>query len=143
MLAVMRTSAVVVLTAVHDLHLNSVTLFSIRSQFIGGVANTGVRAQCIVAAMSTVGLFCLTLINIFTGFGILSQHVSNFTVTVSLAAINPTLVHTASILISTGILQFTMLAILCQRVVWLTAAAKMSNRLLHTVVFTSPVANGT
>lgn len=42
----------------------TVTLFSIRSQLIGGVTHTGVRAQCVVAAMSTVALFRLTLIDI-------------------------------------------------------------------------------
>lgn len=36
-----------------------------------------------------------------------------------------------------------MLAILCQFIIWLAAAAEMSGRLLHTVVFTSPVADGT
>lgn len=41
----------------------TVTLFSIRSQLIGSVTHTGVRAQCVVAAMSTVGLR-LTLIDI-------------------------------------------------------------------------------
>ncbi len=42
----------------------TVTLFSVRSQLIGSVTDTGVRAQCVVAAMSTVGLFCLALIDI-------------------------------------------------------------------------------
>lgn len=104
MLAVMRTSTVAVLTAVHNFHLNSVTLLSIRSQLIGSVANTDVRAQSVMAAVSTVGLFCLTLINIFTSFPISSKGVANFTVTVGLATISSTLVHTASVLIGAGIL---------------------------------------
>lgn len=143
MLAVVGTTAVVVLAAVHDFHLNSVTLFSIRSQLIGSVTHTGVRAQCIVAAMSAVGLFCLTLINIFTGFPVFCQDVTSFTVAVSFATVSPTLVHAASILVCTGILQFTVLAILCQHVIWLAATAEMSGRLLHTVLFTSSVADGT
>lgn len=72
MLAVMRTASVVVLTAVHNLHLNSVALFSIRSELIGRVTNTNERARSVVAAMSAVAVFYLTLINIFAGFPIFS-----------------------------------------------------------------------
>lgn len=143
MLAVVRTAAVILLAAVYDLHLNFVTLFSIRSQLVSRVTHTGVRAQCVVAAVSTVGLCFLTLINIFTCFPVLSQDVTSFTVTVSFPSINPTLVHTASVLFCTGILQFTMLAVLGQPVIWLAATAEMSYRLLHTVVLTSSVADGT
>lgn len=91
MLAVVGTASVVVLAAVHDLHLDSfneakvsintvtwtqtlylvithelsptVTMFSIRSQLIGSVAHAGVGAQRVAAAVSTVGLF-FTLVDI-------------------------------------------------------------------------------
>lgn len=142
MLAVVRTASVVVLAAVHDLHLDFVALFSIRSQLIGSAAHTGERAQRVVAAVSTVGLFCLTLIDIFTCFSIFGQEVTSFAFTVSSPTISQTIVHAASILFGTGILQFTVLAILCQYVIWLAATAEMSCRLLHTVVLTSSVADG-
>lgn len=39
-------------------------MFPIRSQLIGSVAHTGVGAKCVVAAMSTVGLFYFTFVDI-------------------------------------------------------------------------------
>lgn len=42
----------------------TVTLSSIRSQLVGRVTHTGIGAQSVVAAMSTVGFFGLALINI-------------------------------------------------------------------------------
>lgn len=42
----------------------TVALFSIRSELIGRVTNTNERARSVVAAMSAVAVFYLTLINI-------------------------------------------------------------------------------
>lgn len=45
--------------------------------------------------------------------------------------------------LETWALTCTVLAILCQHVIWLAAAAKMRSRLLHAIVFTSPISDGT
>lgn len=94
MLAVVRASTIVVLTAVHNFHLNSwtiwkirttaggkmlnnqkvrtlkqilltVALFPVRPQLVGSVANARVRARRVTAAVCAVIFFCLTLIDIW------------------------------------------------------------------------------
>lgn len=142
MLAEVRAAAVVLLAAVHNLHLNSVTLFPIGAQLIGGVADARVGAQSVVAAVSAVG-FSLTLVNIFAGFPVVSEDVTQLTVTVSFAAVHLTDVSAASVLLRARVLQFAVLAVLGQDVVRFAPAAEMSDGLLHTVVFAPSVTDGT
>lgn len=143
MLTAMGAASIVVFTAVHNLHLNPVALFPISSQFVGCVAHTDKRAQSVVAAVSTVRLVSLTLINILTCLAVLRQHVPCFTVTENIPSIHSTFVTASSILKRAWIQQFAVLAVLCQLVVRFAPTTEMCSRLLDTVVLTTTVTEGT
>lgn len=142
-LTVVGAASIVVFTAVHDLHLDPVALFPVSSEFVGCVTNTDEGAQSVVAAMSTVRLLGLTLINILTGLAILRQHVTSSAVTENIPSVHSALMTTSSILKRTRIQQFAVFAVLCQLVVRFAPTAEMRGRLLNAVVLATSVTEGT
>lgn len=142
-LAVVRTAAVVVLAAVDDLHLDPVALFPISPQLVGGVAHADEGAWRVVAAVSAGVLPRFTFVHVSAGFPVFFQDVALLAVAVGSAPIHPALVHAASIVFCAWIVQYAMLAILGEHVIWLAAAPEMSRRLLHAVMLAAAVADGT
>lgn len=96
-----------------------------------------------MAAVSTVGLVCPTLIDILTCLAVLRQHVAHPTVTESVSSVHSTIVTTSSILKRTRVQQFAVLAVFCQLVVRFAPTAEMCGRLLNTVVLTASVTQRT
>lgn len=135
----MRAATVVFLTAVHNLHLYSVALFSISTQFKSRVTHTAERSRYVHTAMSALSLTGHTFINVFTSPEVICQCES-----CSAAALNQSIhisadLRTPAVMIFTGVLQFTVLSVSLELVVASTFTLVLFVSQIHTLVFTSAI----
>lgn len=131
--------AVASLTAVHNLHLDPVTLPAIGAQFIACVAHTLKGSLSVEAAMSTLGQPQSTFIHIFTGFAVCSKLVTRVAATVGKAPKFLAYMHTATIAFCTRASPHTAPAILLQLVLGPALAAVLCHRELYTLVLAATV----
>lgn len=129
------------ITAVYDLHLNTIALLAIHTQLIGSGTNTHKRSSSVTASMSTVRTARLALINVFTGLGIFSQLITWTTLTAGLISIPEALLRTATVTLCTRVLQFAVFPVLVECVIASTAALEMTRRQLDAEMLTATVPN--
>lgn len=132
-------SAVASLTAVHNLHLDPVTLPTIGTQFIACVAHALKGPLSVETAMSALGQPQSTFIHIFTGFAVCSKLVTRVAATVGKAPEFLAYMHTATVAFCTRASPHAALAILLQLVLGPALAAVLCHRELYTLMLATTI----
>lgn len=139
----MRAAPVVGLTAVHDLHLDTVALPAISTQLVASVAHALKGPPGVEAAVGALGLPCGTFIHIFAGPAVSSQQEARTALTVGKAPARLARVHAATIPVCAWIPPDTALSVFLELELGPALTAVLGHCELNTLVLAATVPQGT